>query len=214
MTTTLPTDSDERKNVPMATGALDYFPATWAAIAQLSKVGNDKHNPGQPLHWSRGKSGDHADCIMRHLAERGTLDTDGVPHSVKVAWRACALAQEELEARGAPLSRASRLPDEPAECRVSGNRIMTPQEFQDRITADAREVGLIDDDEIQHAPPVLTEIPPRGNLISAWEQLKARTAADEAGPGSIAPIAAESREPSGWARVDDFDGVNGAWVRR
>lgn len=105
----LPTDSKARKNVPMATGVLDYFPAALAAIAALSKAGNDKHNPGQPLHWARGKSMDHADCIMRHLTDRGTVDPeDNIRHSVKVAWRALALLQEELEKEeGAPLPRAA-----------------------------------------------------------------------------------------------------------
>lgn len=105
--TALPTDSAARKEVPLARGVLDYFPAALAAVAQLSKIGNDKHNPGQPLHWARSKSQDHADCIMRHLAERGTIDTDGLSHSVKIAWRALALLQEELEAQGAPMPRGA-----------------------------------------------------------------------------------------------------------
>lgn len=104
----LPTDSAARKTIPIATGVLDYFPAALAAVAELSRIGNEKHNPGQDLHWSRGKSSDHADCILRHLAERGIIDTDGMSHSVKVAWRALALLQEELEAQGAPLARAAR----------------------------------------------------------------------------------------------------------
>lgn len=104
----LPIDSAARKTIPIATGVLDYFPAALAAVAELSRIGNDKHNPGEPLHWARGKSSDHADCIMRHLAERGTVDTDGLSHSVKVAWRALALLQEELEAKGAPLARGAR----------------------------------------------------------------------------------------------------------
>jgi hypothetical protein len=96
--------------VPLATGLLDYFPDALVAVAQLSKAGNDKHNPGQPLHWSRGKSSDHADCIQRHMLDRGTVDEeDGVRHSVKVAWRALAQLQEELEeALGLPPSRGSR----------------------------------------------------------------------------------------------------------
>jgi hypothetical protein len=69
-----------------------------AVIANVSHVGNAQHNPGQPMHWARGKSTDHADCIVRHLIERGTIDTDGLRHSAKVAWRALALLQEELEA--------------------------------------------------------------------------------------------------------------------
>lgn len=98
----------ERKAVPLATGCLDYFPDALAAVAALSKTGNDKHNPGQPLHWARSKSGDEADALLRHLLDRGTIDTDGVRHSAKVAWRALALLQKELEEAGAPVARGAR----------------------------------------------------------------------------------------------------------
>jgi hypothetical protein len=104
----LPTSAAERKGIPLARGLLDYFPAALAEVARLSQKGNDQHNPGQELHWARGKSTDHADCILRHLIDRGTLDTDGVSHSVKVAWRALALLQEELEKAGAPVPRGAR----------------------------------------------------------------------------------------------------------
>lgn len=109
--TALPIDSATRKDLPLATGVLDYFPAALAEVAKLSKHGNDKHNPGEPLHHARGKSGDHADCLLRHLVERGTVDTDGFLHEVKVAWRALALLQEAMEERGAPLARAAVLPE-------------------------------------------------------------------------------------------------------
>lgn len=109
----LPVDSAARKDMPITTGVLDYFPAAIAAIARLSKRGNDKHNPGQPLHWSRGKSQDHADCIPRHLIDRGAIDPDtGEYHEVMLAWRALALLQLAEEARGAPLARGSRVADE------------------------------------------------------------------------------------------------------
>lgn len=106
----LPAGSAERKAIPMAAGMLDYFPAALAAVAAVSKAGNDKHNPGQPLHHARGKSMDHADCIVRHLVDRGTLDPDdGLRHSAKMAWRALALLQEELEREeGAPLPRGAK----------------------------------------------------------------------------------------------------------
>lgn len=108
-TSALPADSNERKEIPLARGVLDYFPAALAAVARLSKKGNDKHNPGEDIHWARGKSTDHADCILRHLIDRGTIDPeDGESHSVKLAWRALALLQEEEEAKGAPMSRGSR----------------------------------------------------------------------------------------------------------
>jgi hypothetical protein len=93
----LPTDPKARKDTPVARGVLDYFPLAVAAVAELSRIGNEQHNPGQPMHWAREKSTDHADCIARHLIERGTVDTDGVRHSTKVAWRALALLQLEIE---------------------------------------------------------------------------------------------------------------------
>lgn len=106
----LPTAPEERKARPLVVGCLDYFPAALAAVAHLSKVGNDQHNPGQPMHHARGKSSDHADCLVRHLIDRGTVDTDGVRHSAKAAWRALALLQEELEREeGAPLPRGAQL---------------------------------------------------------------------------------------------------------
>lgn len=94
-----PTEATERKATPIATGVLDYFPLALAAVAQCSKAGNDQHNPGQPLHWAKEKSTDHADCIIRHLIERGTKDTDNILHSAKVAWRALAMLQTELEGK-------------------------------------------------------------------------------------------------------------------
>lgn len=94
----LPQDKSQRKAAPIMTGVIDYFPLAVAEVAKVSKIGNDQHNPGQPLHWARDKSNDHADCIVRHLTERGTIDTDGQRHTAKVAWRALALLQEELEA--------------------------------------------------------------------------------------------------------------------
>src|SRR5690554_4100004 len=92
----LPESAAERKEIPMCTGVLDYFPAALAEVARLSLAGNRQHNPGEPLHWARGKSTDQADTIVRHLMQRGTVDTDGVRHSAKVAWRALALLQEEI----------------------------------------------------------------------------------------------------------------------
>ena len=104
----LPTDPAERKAIPVATGCLDYFSSALIEIAKISKKGNDQHHPGEPLHWARGKSMDHPDTIIRHFMERGTLDVDGTRHSAKLAWRALALLQQELEDAGAPISRGSK----------------------------------------------------------------------------------------------------------
>lgn len=105
----LPTDPKARKEVPIASGFMDYFPDAVAEVAALSRGGNEQHNPGKPLQWDRDKSGDEDDALMRHFMERGTFDTDGIRHSAKVAWRAMALLQKELEkAYGLPLPRGAR----------------------------------------------------------------------------------------------------------
>ena len=106
---TLPTDAAERKGIPVVTGLLDYFPAALAEVAKVSRAGNDKHNPGEPMHWARGKSMDQADCIGRHLMERGGFDPEtGQRHSAQMAWRALALLQLELEEAGAPMARGAK----------------------------------------------------------------------------------------------------------
>lgn len=92
-----PTNPEERKATPITTGVLDYFPLALLEVAKASKAGQVQHNPSQPLAWDKTKSTDHADCLVRHLLERGTMDTDGIRHSAKVAWRALALLQIELE---------------------------------------------------------------------------------------------------------------------
>lgn len=108
----LPTSADERNDYPMADGLLYYFPAALAEVARVSKVGNEQHNAGQPMHWARNKSTDHANKIIRHQLDAGTLDSDGQRHSAKVAWRALAQLQEELERdAGAPLPRNARYED-------------------------------------------------------------------------------------------------------
>lgn len=108
----LPTEATERKKIPIASGVFDYFQQALIEVAKVSWHGNNQHNPGQPLHWARGKSSDHSDTMLRHFAERGTVDTDGVRHSAKMVWRALAILQEELEAEGYPVARGARLPDD------------------------------------------------------------------------------------------------------
>lgn len=93
----LPTDAQERKQLSITTGVLDYFPLAIAAVAKCSWAGNQQHHADKPLHWDKTKSTDHADCIARHLIDRGKFDTDGQRHSAKLAWRALALLELELE---------------------------------------------------------------------------------------------------------------------
>ena len=96
----LPTDAKARKAVPIYSGFVQYFPDAMAAVAELSRIGNDQHNPGKPLHWDRSKSGDELDALMRHLVDEASgvpTDTDGVAHLTKVAWRAMAQLQKAIE---------------------------------------------------------------------------------------------------------------------
>lgn len=90
------------KDYPIASGVLAYFPLALAAIARVSVAGNQQHNPGEPLHWDRTKSRDHLDAALRHLADLG-IDTDGVPHIDKAAWRLLAACQEYHEAELLPI---------------------------------------------------------------------------------------------------------------
>jgi hypothetical protein len=109
----LPVDSAARKQIPLWTGALEYAPAAFALMAATSAKGNQKHNPGEPLHHARGKSVDHKDCIVRHLTDyvamvayRTRYGDDAVPLDAlteelgNLVWRASLFAQEECERLG------------------------------------------------------------------------------------------------------------------
>jgi len=97
-TALLPSAAQDRKALPLYSGLVKYFPRALVAVAELSRIGNDQHNPGQPLHWDKSKSTDHLDCLMRHILEIGSLDSDKVLHDVKVAWRGLAHLETVLEA--------------------------------------------------------------------------------------------------------------------
>ena len=87
----------ERKNAPVFTGVLKYFPDAIMEIAKCSLIGQIQHNPDKPLAWDRSKSSDDLDALARHLIDAGTIDTDGIRHSTKVAWRSLANLQKEVE---------------------------------------------------------------------------------------------------------------------
>ena len=88
---------ERRKQTPIFTGVLNYFPDAIREVAKCSYVGQQQHNPDKPLAWDRSKSGDELDALTRHLLEAGTIDTDSIRHSAKVAWRALANLQKEIE---------------------------------------------------------------------------------------------------------------------
>lgn len=59
---------------------------------------------------------------MRHYLRRGSLDSEGVPETVKVAWRALALLQKEIEA-------------EPEMYRAYFDLVAAPKAGVDRLTS-------------------------------------------------------------------------------
>lgn len=117
------TDYEGRKAIPIFEGVVMYFPKALGAVAQVSHAGNLQHNPGEPLHWARGKSMDQFNTALRHMMDHRMgggrqptfssknngwipepMDKDGVRHLAKAAWRVLAalelaIEEEELEAR-------------------------------------------------------------------------------------------------------------------
>lgn len=128
-------ESAIRKMQPVGTIVTQYFPDALLAVAAVAYVGNEKHNPGEPLHWARGKSDDHLDCDVRHVIDANrsndvtrqramernmpppewdvTTLKDGrsfaVLHLAQHAWRALALLQLEVERQGGDVIRVLSL---------------------------------------------------------------------------------------------------------
>jgi hypothetical protein len=105
-----PTKAELRKGMPVFSGFLNYFADAVREVAKCSMSGQKQHAPDKPLQWHREKSGDELDALSRHLLEAGTIDDDGILHSAKIAWRAMANLQKELERNGeAPLSKYNKV---------------------------------------------------------------------------------------------------------
>lgn len=98
----LPTDAKARKAIPVYSGFVAYFPRGMCAVAELSMIANEQHNPGEPLHWAKEKSTDEKDALMRHLVDPLTnggdlYDADRILHATKKAWRAMADLERLLD---------------------------------------------------------------------------------------------------------------------
>lgn len=101
------TDKDAalRKSQPVYSGVLKYFPDALLEVAKVSKLGNDQHNPGEPMHWAREKSTDQLDAAVRHILDYAKgipIDSDGGSHLAKAAWRILAQLQLLVEAEKLP----------------------------------------------------------------------------------------------------------------
>lgn len=127
MSHSLPTDSAERKTYPLFSGLFGYFAAALAGVAHHSWKSNEKHNPGQPMHWSVDKSNDHADCIARHLLDLHEMLAahdmswasveEILSEADALAWRALALSQSlRMDFGVAPLPFNARRSPPVVEC--------------------------------------------------------------------------------------------------
>lgn len=119
---TLPKKHDARKALPLYDFFTRYFPDALVELVKVSVVGNAQHNPGEPMHWARGKSMDQLNTAQRHIMDHGAghvfdeSDDERVPgmrtrHLAKAAWRllaeiqlACERDAAPTEAEGQPVS--------------------------------------------------------------------------------------------------------------
>jgi len=91
--------AEERKKYPLYEGLMAYFWNVMLRVARVSYDGNEQHNPGQPLHWARGKSKDQMDCMLRHAGEFDRNDFSDASENAGAAmcWRAWAVFEDYLE---------------------------------------------------------------------------------------------------------------------
>jgi hypothetical protein len=106
----LPTDDKARKALPLYTYMTEYFPDAYIAEVEVAVAGNEQHNPGEPLHWARGKSMDQMDCAFRHMLDhkKNAVDTDGKYHLAKAIWRLKAELQLLIESDNASKPKNSK----------------------------------------------------------------------------------------------------------
>lgn len=107
----LPKGYAERKALPLYDFLTKYFPLALVEVTKIAVAGNAQHNPGEPLHWARGKSMDQLNTAMRHIFDHGmgnVYDTEPpeveakigrTMHLAKAAWRLLAEIQLLCEAR-------------------------------------------------------------------------------------------------------------------
>lgn len=103
----LPDGYDARKELKLYDFMFGYFPLAWLEVVRVAVAGNNQHNPGEPMHWARGKSVDQLNTAFRHLFDHGCgeiKDGDGCYHLAKSVWRLMAelqlILEKEHDARG------------------------------------------------------------------------------------------------------------------
>jgi len=83
-----------------------YFPKAWLEEVRVAVTGNKQHNPGEKLHWARGKSMDQLNTAFRHLFDYAKAKSEGaiVPRDARgmavlaqSIWRLKAQLELDLE---------------------------------------------------------------------------------------------------------------------
>ncbi len=85
----LPEDAQQRKDIPIYTGFINYFPDAIIEVTKRSVEGSRQHH-GDKVWWDKSKSKDELDSLMRHLLEKDWAS---------VAWRAMANLQRQCDER-------------------------------------------------------------------------------------------------------------------
>lgn len=88
--------NENRKSIPLWSGVFDFFPEALVEVSKVSVAGALQRDRSELFFDESVTVPEHADALMRHLADCGAHDHDGVMHSAKVAWRALALLQREI----------------------------------------------------------------------------------------------------------------------
>lgn len=95
-------DRTTRKATQLFMGVVKYFPDALECVARVSWVGNQVHNPGEPLHWAKEKSTDHLNSACRHISDYAKgeqIDAESNQYVLAhAAWRVLAQLQLDIEA--------------------------------------------------------------------------------------------------------------------
>lgn len=145
-------DSKKRKDYPVFDGAIMYFPRAIREIAKVSRIGNEQHNPGEPLHWARGKSTDQFNTGLRHLIDHRMgikFAADGQRNLGQANWRFMAALELDLEADELG---AVAMPDDP---------FADPSSL---LSMMRRAMDVMDADEYRRMRNLVTDLMDRHNL--------------------------------------------------
>ena len=90
--TLIPEDDEERAKYPIGTYTTEYCPNAIVALARHSFEANEKHNPGEEIHWAKEKSVGSINRVFRHLFEFAWHHARGERRKAKyhitaAAWR-------------------------------------------------------------------------------------------------------------------------------